>query len=294
MCLHKNTCCAAVYLFVEREWEGSRGLPCHWTMPWKCDEGRPHLRALQDLHEPKVRSRSLLFQDSVCSLRTSTSPAAPTHGTRRCDCCSAKLRGVSTDTIPNAKLHAKSPSTSPCSAPLSLGLGSTPSCSTWEIWRCIQTATVPCIGTRWLAELLTAPRSIIPKQFINFDSSWWTRDRTRQPIVHAVIEVCLERRLLVDLMRVRMSRSGLVVLVSNNHLLFHEGGTDFLRPNLSMMYKSACEFVLSISKHHFNSIAQRLARQCLPTTLTTYTLAVSTQCSATVLQRSSRKIKPRR
>ena len=60
---------------------------------------------------------------------------------------------------PGAKLHSGGRLTSPCSAPLSLGIGWTASCSTKERARCFHPATA--------AEFLTTFRSIIQKQFFS-------------------------------------------------------------------------------------------------------------------------------
>ena len=68
---------------------------------------------------------------------------------------------------PRARLHPREPSTSPCSAPRSYGIGESPSCSTWDRFRCFQAAAAVRLVRNRDAALRTASHSIIPKQFFS-------------------------------------------------------------------------------------------------------------------------------
>ena len=87
--------------------------------------------------------------------------------------------------ITKARLHSKRPSTSPCSAPRSFGIGWTPSCSTKERARCFQPASAACLGRGQSAKFRTAPHSTIPKQFVivNFDSGEWRVQSSFCPLI---------------------------------------------------------------------------------------------------------------
>ena len=61
-------------------------------------------------------------------------------------CRAAMLPRVSAATIPRARLHSKGPSTSPCSAPRSFGIGKSPSCSTRDALPCFHVAAAACFG----------------------------------------------------------------------------------------------------------------------------------------------------
>ena len=85
---------------------------------------------------------------------TSPSALAPTKAKIRAACCSATCCRVPDATTPRATLQSRGPSTSPCSAPRSFGVGLALSCS-----------TAACLEGRLLAEFLTALHTIIQKQF---------------------------------------------------------------------------------------------------------------------------------
>ena len=98
---------------------------------------------------------------------SSEASSTPIHGRLPAACRPPMGRRVSAATIPKARLHSRGPSTSPCSAPRSFGVGGSPSCSTWDRIRCFHAAAAVCFGRNRDAASRTAFHSTIPKRFFS-------------------------------------------------------------------------------------------------------------------------------
>ena len=101
----------------------------------------------------------------LCS--SSSESSVPIQERVRAACCVAMHNRAAAATILTAELQSRRPSTSPCSAPRSLGIGWTPSCSTQDWARCVQPAAAACFGRRDPAEFRTTPHSMSPKPFLS-------------------------------------------------------------------------------------------------------------------------------
>ena len=86
---------------------------------------------------------------SACRRCISEESSTPIHARFPVATWAATRPRVSAATNPKAKLHSKGPSTSPCSAPRSLGIRRKPSSCTWDKFRCFHPAVTVCLGRKW-------------------------------------------------------------------------------------------------------------------------------------------------
>ena len=132
-----------------RLWRWRRRGPAEKVAPGMGDtpnHRRPRAAGPPRLRSSTTRAAGHEHRLTACSCCSSAESFTPIQGRVPAACRAAVLPRASAAIMPRAKLHSSGPSTSPCSAPRSLGIGGSPSCSTKDKFRCFHAVAAVRLG----------------------------------------------------------------------------------------------------------------------------------------------------